>query len=75
MTENKGNFNMVLVMDCQLGLLYCLPLWDTICWIWSTYTFRLQLDEMTDISLVLLATDELDAGSTLKVQVKMVYDL
>ncbi len=32
-------------------------------------------DEMTDISLVLLATDELDAGSTLEVQVKMVYDL
>ncbi len=65
-TDDKGSINVILVDGLPAGAtLLPTPKGDyTI-----EYTFRLELDEIADISLVFLATDDLDAGSTLEVQV------
>ena len=65
-TDDKGSINVILVDGLPTGAtLLPTPKGDyTI-----EYTFRLELDEIADISLVFLATDDLDAGSTLEVQV------
>ncbi len=65
-TDDKGNFNVVLVDGLPDGAtLLPTPKGDYT----VEHTFRLQLDAIADISLVFLATDDLDAGSTLEVQV------
>ncbi|XP_064382665.1 uncharacterized protein LOC135331442 [Halichondria panicea] len=65
-TDDKGSINLILVDGLPAGAtLLPTPKGDyTI-----EYTFRLELDKIADISLVFLATDDLDAGSTLEVQI------
>ncbi len=65
-TDDKGSINVILVDGLPAGAtLLPTPKGDST----IEYTFRLELDEVADISLVFLATDDLDAGSTLVVQV------
>ncbi len=66
-TDDKGNINVTVVDDglpAEATLLLT-PI-DNFT---VEYTFKLQLDTIVDISLVFLATDELESGSTLEVQV------
>ncbi len=69
-TDDKGSINVILVDGLPAGAtLLPTPKGNyTI-----EYTFRLELDEIADISLVFLATDDLDAGSTLEVQVCIIH--
>ena len=65
-TDDKGSINVTLVDGLPAGAnLLPTPMGDYT----MEFTFRLELDAIADISLVFLATDELDAGSTLEVQV------
>ena len=65
-TDDKGSINVTLVDGLPAGAtLLPTPKGDYT----MEFTFRLELNAIADISLVFLATDELDAGSTLKVQV------
>ncbi len=66
-TDDKGIINVTLVDGLPAGAtLLSTPNGNFT----VEYTFRLQLDTIVDLSLVFLATDELDAGSTLEVQVR-----
>ncbi len=65
-TDDKGNINVTLVDGLPAGATL-LPTHKGNCTV--EYTLRLELDAIIDISLMFLATDELDAGSTLEVQV------
>ncbi len=65
-TDDKGSINVILVDGLPAGAtLLPTPKGNYT----REYTFRLELNEVADISLVFLATDDLDAGSTLVVQV------
>ncbi len=65
-TDDKGIINVVLVDGLPAGAtLLPAPTGDST----MEFTFRLELDAIDNISLVFLATDELDAGTTLEVQV------
>ena len=65
-TDDKGIINVTLVDGLPAGAtLLPTPMGDYT----MEFTFRLELDAIAGISLVFLATDELDAGSTLEVQV------
>ena len=66
-TDDKGIINVTLVDGLPAGAtLLSTPNGSFT----MEYTFRLQLDTIVDLTLVFLATDELDAGSTLEVQVR-----
>ena len=65
-TDDKGSINVILVDGLPAGATL-LPTPEGNYTI--EYTFRLELDEIVDISLVFLAIDDLNAGSTLEVQV------
>ena len=65
-TDDKGNINVTLVDGLPAGAtLLPTPKGNYT----VEYAFRLELNAIADVSLVFLATDELDAGSTLEVQV------
>ncbi|XP_064385849.1 mucin-like protein [Halichondria panicea] len=65
-TDDKGSINVTLVDGLPAGAtLLPTPKGDYT----MEFTFRLELNAIADISLVFLATDELDAGSTLEVQI------
>ena len=65
-TDDKGIISVVLVHGLPAGAtLLPAPMGDHT----MEFTFRLELDVIDNISLVFLATDELDAGTTLEVQV------
>ncbi len=68
-TDDKGNVNVTVVDGLPAGATLLSAPIDNFT---VEYTFKLQLDTIADISLVFLAIDELDSGSTLEVQVKMV---
>ena len=68
-TDDKGIINVTLVDGLPAGATLLPTPIDNFT---VEYTLKLQLDTIFDISLVFLATDELDSGSTLEVQVKMV---
>ncbi|XP_064385332.1 uncharacterized protein LOC135334155 isoform X5 [Halichondria panicea] len=65
-TDDKGIINVTLVDGLPAGATLLPAPIDNFT---VEYTLKLQLDTIFDISLVFLATDELDSGSTLEVQV------